>query len=156
MMFDRKPVNNSIDEPTISSDTTPSMYERVRNEPWFSWAIRIVVAIIVIVVLVFGGRWLHHKLQHKTNSQGATTAGQTERPNFNNQSGAKSNGSSSSNKSDKSGSKSSSGTAAGPGLKSGNNQQLANTGPGDVVAIFLATSFAVAMLHYAYETNKNS
>lgn len=160
-MIDREDVNNSADEPTISSDTSPNMYERVKGEEWFAWAVRILAAVIIILILVFGGRWLHHRLQNNNNPSGMPTA-VNQAPNSSNKkaSGAGSSSNSSSSASNNSGSKSASGsqsgsTATGPSLKSG-NQQLANTGPGDVVAIFLATAFAVASLHYAYELSKDS
>lgn len=162
-MVERERIDYSNDEPTISSDTTPNVYERVRGEPWFAWAVRILAVIVIILILVFGGRWLHHSLQNKNNPSGVPTAA-NQSPSASNKkaSGAGSSSNSSGSTSNNSGSKSASGsksgsTAVGPSLKSGSqNQQLANTGPGAVVAIFLATTFAVASLHYAYEYSKNS
>lgn len=153
-------VKNRTDEPTISADTEPTMYERMSAQPWFDWAVRIILAVIVILIIVFGGRWIHHRLENRNKPVNVPTA-VNQTPSSPNRSatgtGSSSNagtGTGSGTKQNSSQSPSSGSTATGPSLKSG--QQLSNTGPGNVVAVFLASGFAAAGLHYVYANRRNS
>ncbi len=145
---DQRIVNIPTEEPTISPDTDPSMFEHVREQSWFAWAVRVVAAVIVIVVIFFGARWLHHRLEHKSNTN--PTPATIQRPSE----------SSSNNKS----ASGANGASNGSGSSNGSNQntaagtpsQLADTGPGDIAAIFLASSFAAASLHFIIRLRRDS
>jgi len=104
----------------------------------------ILVGLILIVLIVLLARWIYHKAHHasETTPPPSTTL--------------KVPSSASSNK-NTSGSRPGSGTpqTASPNNSSNststpstNNQQITNTGPGNVAAIFVGTTLAVAGLHY--------
>lgn len=153
MNAEKPVVNNPTDEPTISTDTEPTMFEKVTNQPWFGWATKVVVAIVLIVVIFFGARWIHHRSNHGAvnNPRGANTATPPLQPNGSSATPKKSTGGSSNSGS----TPGSAGSGKGPG-SANQNQQLSDTGPGDVAVIFLAASFVAAGLHYAVKTRRAS
>jgi hypothetical protein len=150
--FDREGVNNPTEEPTIGSDTKPNMYQRLRSQSWFGTAVKVIAAVIIIVIIVFGVRAIHHHFQNNDNK--TVPANTKKLPNQPPTEQDKSKSSDSKKSGNNNSSGNSSGTASGPSLKSG--QEMPNTGPGDVVAIFLGASFLAAGLHYALELRRNS
>lgn len=130
---------------------------QLRSQRWLAGLLAAIIIAGIIVGIVFAIRAIRHSGHHTTNVPTAV-----------NQSPSSNKGTSGSGSSSKSGhgamipgtdnnsSKKSSGNqaAGGPSLKSG--QQLTNTGPGDVAAIFLGASFAAASLHYLVNLRKQN
>lgn len=105
--------------------------------------IRIIAAIIIIILLVLAGRWIHHELKNRNKTPSTSGTTQIQQSSVNKPGvSAPSSGS---------GSNTNSNSAQKPTQTS---TQVPNTGPGDVVAIFLAASFAAAALHFAVSTKK--
>lgn len=96
------------------------------------------LAVGIAAMIVFGGRWLYHKVKH-TNSVKPVAAGN------NVPSANTSTNSAQSQTSTQSSSTSSSSTSI---QDSNTGTTLPNSGPGDVVAIFVGTSILVGGLHY--------
>jgi len=152
---DQATVSGLNDAPELESPTvektdqeTPSAsgYNYMNNRNWRTIALQAATALIVLVIIVFGGRWLHHELSHKTNVKvaSANTKQLPAAPSAT--SGSGSSPTALGNSSNSTSSSSSS---------SAQNSNLPNTGPGDDLAIFLAVSLAVASLHYARNARKS-
>lgn len=113
------------------------------NRSWPMLAALAVAALAFAVLVVLAGRWAYNHWHHKGVSTTASTSSVAQRPNFDNS------GSNPASKGGGSGSPSS-------GSSSNNNQgktgttpsQLPNNGPGDVVALFIATSLLAYVLHF--------
>lgn len=164
---------NRVEEETTTLPE-PSVYDTPPNErPWMAWILSFVtllVTVLVVIGLFYGGRWLYRKATHKP-AKVATTQNQPESTpeeskdttsdsdQSNDTSSSDANSSSSSNNSSStpqtgtsstststpstsSGSNTSS-TAAGKGSSS----NLPNTGPGDMVSIFVAISLLGYLTH---------
>lgn len=104
-----------------------------------NWPMLLALAVAVFafaVLLFFAGRWVYHELHHDSTAKPtpAVNKGPT---------------GPSGNSSFTSTSKSNSSALA-------TNSQLANTGPGNIAAIFLISSFAAASLHYIIGLRKQS
>jgi hypothetical protein len=87
---------------------------------------------------------LHHKISHKNPAPAPVVTNQS---------------STSTNKksqSKASGNSKNSSSSSSQGSEETNGQQLSNTGPGDVVAVFLTASVVAAGLHYAINLKKES
>jgi cytoskeletal protein RodZ len=117
------------------------------SELYKNTAVRVVGVIILIVLLVLAGRFIHHQLKKNDNTPTVTTTS----PHITSTT-TQTNGTS--------GSSSNSGSAN-SGSSSTNTQaqsssQVPNTGPGDVVAIFLAVTFAGYLLHLAVADRKTN
>lgn len=109
-------------------------------------ALRVVAAIVIIVLLVLGGRALHHHLKKDNNTPTVTTTSKiTSTTSGTNGASGSSTNSSGSNPS----SNSSNSNKPAP-------TQVPNTGPGDVVAIFLAVTFAAYLLHLGLTSRKTN
>lgn len=135
-----------MDEQTTNSGGRRNwrdLYKPSRRPDWLTTPILVVIGVIIIVALVFLGRWIHHSLKNSTPSP--TTATTSQNPGqVPKQPGVTTTPSNTS-----------SGTNPQPST-SGSAAQLPNSGPGDVAAIFLASSFGAAGLHYIVRTRKNS
>lgn len=130
-------------EPRYQTSTLP-VKKTEHGQAWARLAAAIVAAIILIVLIVLLARWIYHKAHN--HATGGTSTTQT-RPSasVNNPSSSSASGQSSSNSSaNSSGSSNQTGTSNNPTTPG----QITNTGPGDVAAIFLASSLAAAGLHY--------
>lgn len=146
-MVDFDQQNNSEEQAKISAS---ERLAQLRAQAWFGWLLWTILVVIIVLVIIFGVRAIRH--HHNTSNSVPTATNQSgSRPNFStgNSKAAKGSNSSSSNNSNSSKTNSSANSnsaASGPSLKNG--QQLTDTGPGDVLAIFLGVSFAAAALHY--------
>jgi cytoskeletal protein RodZ len=121
--------------------------------------IYLLIALIVAAIIVLGGRWLYHAIRDENEpaKQPATTSTDKTAE----QKAASENEKSQSSSSNKSsGSTSSDQPASSEGQSgsnsSGGSDELANTGPGQVVALFITVSLAAAGLHYAYQRRRTS
>jgi len=104
----------------------------------------ILVGLILVVLIVLFARWIYHKAHHASETTPpSTTSQQTPAASSNNNTNparpSSSGSSAASNSSSSTGNSTSSSSA---------NQQITNTGPGDVAAIFAGVTFAAAGLHY--------
>ncbi len=100
-----------------------------------SWPMLLALAIAALAfafLVVLTGRFVYHKLHHIVTPAPAQTKN-LPRPSFDSGTNSSSNSSTSSA-----------------------NKQLANSGPGDVVAIFAVASFAAASLHYIISLRKQT
>ena len=101
----------------------------------------VIVAIILVILLVLFARWIYHKVHHPSINGASTSANKPSKqsPNSSSSGPSHQNGpnSSSSNNQNSSSTSNSSGSKA-----------LANTGPGNVAAIFVGSAIAAAGLHY--------
>jgi cytoskeletal protein RodZ len=105
--------------------------------------VMIIGAIILIILLVLFARWVYHKV----NSDQSDTAGTSQLP------------PESSSPSSQSGVSTQPSTSSTPSAGStapttNQNGQIANTGPGNVVAIFAGSTLAAAGLHYIISLRK--
>ena len=110
----------------------------------------ILVGLILIVLIVLLARWIYHKAHHASETT-PTPSTTLKVP------------SASSNK-NTGGSRPGSGTpqtaspnnSSSASTPSATNQQITNTGPGDVAAIFVGTTLAAAGLHYILSVRRFS
>ena len=143
-----QPHNNGEPEPLEPTSTVETDYVPADNKftqldrNWRAIAAQVAVALIVLVIILFGGRWLHHELTHKNTVKLAAASTKNLPP------APQATGSSQSTGS-------SSGSTQTSTNSSTSNSNLPNTGPGDDLTIFLAVSLAVASLHYANNWRKS-
>jgi uncharacterized membrane protein YraQ (UPF0718 family) len=130
--------DNNYDQKPESSDSQPpieEIYSRpVRRGPVV--LVYLIGAAIVAVLLVFGIRWMFHALSgdnKDTNTPGAGNKVPASPEKKHN----------SKNKTSKS---------SKPSTK--NSNELANTGPGSVLGVFVASSIAAGGLHYIISVRK--
>lgn len=141
---ERQEMNDAFETPTnpVETDEDEEVETTSDRGALNSNVIRGIIAVVVIILLVLGGRFLHHQLtKNDKTGAGPSTAANVKQPGTNPQSGASTQGSGSTS-SGTSSATTSSGT-------SGSATQVPNTGPGNVLAIFVGASFIVAGLHYA-------
>lgn len=130
--------------PPVAPPPIVTQVHRREGRRWTILATYLIVALLVAAGVVFGGRWIYHKVHKSNNAQPAPASGGKvpQAPtSTNKQSGA----SSSTNKPSTSSGQSSSSQ---PPTSTPQGGQITNTGPGDVIAIFVASSLAAAALHY--------
>lgn len=93
------------------------------------------IGIVVVVALIFGGRWLHHELKgNQSNPQTpppATATTNSPQPQA-----------------------SASTAPTNSGAQAQSSGQVPNTGPGDTAAIFLAATLAAGLAHYLVSSRK--
>ena len=142
------------EEPEEPAETEPPKAER-NTEPggpnWPLWALVLLIAAGLIVGLVFLARWIYH-LAHNTSATKNPTTTQTQnktgKGGLSVNSGGSNNGGginvSGGNNSKNSGNKSTAGTGT----------TLPNNGPGNVIGMFAAASFAAGSLHYIISLRK--
>ena len=165
--FNREDVSDSIEEPSISPDTQPTMFERLRSQSWFTWAARGAAAIVIILIVLFGARSLHHHLNNSKTGVKVATGGNSPLPaqpgasaksqkNSKSTPSTNSNSSSNSTSTNGSGSSSNSGKSPGTATLTPAPTQVPNTGPGDVVAVFLASAAIAGALHYRLQVRRQN
>jgi cytoskeletal protein RodZ len=106
---------------------------------WLQLIGYILMALIIALILVFGVRWIYRSVTHKSDTSTTSTQDQSQYPN---------------NTTPQPGTTKTPTTTpttaptTTPSTSSTSTTNLPNNGPGDVVAIFLASSIAAAGLHY--------
>lgn len=130
-------------KPAPAQDFQPVEREVAVERDWQMIGLQALAALIIILIIVFGGRWLHHELSH--NNGPKPTPANTKQlpavPNGTTNSKAKTNSNNSS-------ADNSAGANSTPTPTTSGNSNLPNTGPGNDLAIFLVIAFAAASLHY--------
>jgi len=137
--------------------------EAARHTPngGFNWPLRLVVILVaagLIVGLVFLARWIYHLAHHVEPSKNPTTS-QSQ-----NKGAGKGGLSVSSGGSSKNGgsitlpgsNNNSQNNQTGNKSKSGKTTTLPNNGPGNVIGVFAAASFAAGALHYIVSLRKTA
>lgn len=111
---------------------------------FIKYLIRIVIALVVLVLLIFAGRQIHHYffVDEKPQSTPATTTTAT--------------GPSGSSPTSTSRPSSPSSTSSRPAGSASASASLPNNGPGDVLAIFLGTVAISTTLHYLVSARRQS
>lgn len=123
-----EPVENSHEE-EYELESNSRYSELYKNT-----AVRVVGVIILVVLLVLAGRFIHHQLKKDDNTPTVTTTSQKVTSTQTQTNGASGSGSSGSN-------------SGSTNTQAQSSSQVPNTGPGDVVAVFLAVTFAGYLLH---------
>ena len=164
------PFNREKTTTGVSSDTDDYYRTERRERVGLAWLLAfgsLIATLLIALALFYGIRFIYHKVHH-TNT-GNTTA--TTESTASNQGSATSNAQSSTGQTNASGSGTTS-TPSTPGTSSSastsgssahtsssatsSGQNIANTGPGDTFAIFLAVSMIGALAHNAYQRRKLS
>lgn len=111
----------------------------------------ILVGLILIVLIVLLARWIYHKAHHASETTPPSTTLKVPASSSNNNSNSARPGSGSPPTA-------SPNNSSNPPSSSSptSNQQITNTGPGDVAAIFVGTTLAAAGLHYVLNVRKFS
>lgn len=109
--------------------------------------IMIIGAIILVILLVLLARWIYHAVHHTDQTTTGVTIQAPNESGGSNKSGANKQPSGSSNPAQ-------GGNTTSTSNKNGKN--LANTGPGNVVAIFAGSTLAAAGLHYIISVRKQA
>ncbi|HEX5395062.1 MAG TPA: hypothetical protein VFW52_01800 [Candidatus Saccharimonadales bacterium] len=128
------------------------------GRPWLALLVYLVIALAVAAIIVLGGRWVYHKVRNEPAKETATTstdktseqgAAADNEKSSSATSGTKKSGTSPPESPAASGSQS--GTTGSQSSSSGSQtKELANTGPGEVVALFVTVSIAAGGLHFIY------
>jgi hypothetical protein len=138
---DQTPEENAIQ--TVDSENRypiETEEEPTAERNWPMLLALAIAAIALLTLLFFAGRWVYHEVHH--TSKVKPTPVITKKP---------------SELAPASGKSSTSGTPPTPGTQSSDGSgQLPNTGPANVIAIFLASSFAAASLHYVVALRKQT
>ncbi|MBX4201741.1 hypothetical protein KW803_02510 [Candidatus Saccharibacteria bacterium] len=157
-------------EPRYVSQTASLPVEKTEHgHTWLRTIISILVGIVLIVLIVLFARWVYHKVHHKTASTSTTTS-QTEgdtssqtatsesqlqgsgsssgSSSSSNSNSGSSNGSGSTNSSSSNSSSNSNNSTSTSSTNTDANPPIANTGPGNTVALFVGTSLIAGGLHY--------
>lgn len=160
--FKRSKSEESSLPPEVNEYYQAEHRERI-GVAWLLGLVTLLLTIGVVFALFFGGRWAYRKITHKNTSQPVAVPKTT--------SPSSSNSSSSSQSSSSSGSVSAPATPPSPAPSSSqtpppapstpkpaqtattpaNTGTIPNTGPGDVLSIFLVVSAAGAALHYQWQ-----
>lgn len=125
---------------------TPAEVQKTEHgQAWVRLALSVLIGIILVILIVLLARWVYHKVHHKTVPLPPVSQSSQESSNSSAKSGAqRSNPPASSSQSSGQSTSNSSGSTSNPTA----NNQIANTGPGDVAAIFAGTALAASGLHY--------
>lgn len=128
----------------------PADLQQHTERQWPALIIYSVLAIAVAILVVFGGRWVYHKV-HNSNKPTPAPAG-------NNSPAAPSDNQPTNQNTQNTPNNPNSNASSQPSSTSqpAQNTALPNTGPGDVVAIFAAVTIAAAGLHYIYVLRKQN
>jgi len=154
---------------TVPKDDLPEELQQYypaerKDRSWLAWLLALgslLVVVLLFVGIFFGVRWIYDRAHNK--DKGKTTIATSPTDNNANQpasngsgSGSSTDNSSTANNgaSNNSGSSSSTSTTTPP--PSSSSSSLSNTGPGNLVAVFVVTSTAAAGLHYIYTRRKIS
>ena len=149
-----KPVNSAPPSapPPIVTQT------RVRSgRPWLALLLYLLIALVVAIIIVLGGRWLYHTLRSEPAKQ-TTTSNTDKTAEQKAQTQGEKTESSSSNKSSNSSSsaQSSNSESQTDNSSSESSGELANTGPGQVAALFVTVTLAVSGLHFIYSLRRTN
>ncbi len=136
---------------------SPDEFHEHEGRRWPVILMYIVLAFLVALLVVFAGRWIYRKTAHqssKVNKPVSTNQGQapaappttTQNPPT---------GSNNSN-SNSSASNSTFGAGKNQTVQTTPAGQLPNNGPGDVIALFVGTTLAIAGLHFIYNLRKQN
>jgi cytoskeletal protein RodZ len=151
-----------------SSSELPESQIEYRNTSggrrWVSLIIYLVLALLVATMVVFAGRWVYHKVSNNSGpapttvtpigtNQGAKTPSPTTPPpsNSNSASPVPSKTSPTTPPSTPPANSKSSGAAVKPGPQPA---ALPNNGPGQALALFVATTFVAATMHFMVAIRK--
>lgn len=132
-------------EPRYHTEVLPVKHQE-HGQAWLRTLVSILVGLILIVLIVLLARWIYHKAHH--SSVTVTTPPTSQNSPAQSSSGAASGSQPASNtsRSGQPAPANNSNPSAPAATNSSNN--LPNSGPGDVAAVFAGTSLAVAGLHY--------
>lgn len=110
----------------------------------------ILAAFLVAIAVVWFGRWLYQKTTHKTTQPAPTanTSKVPDQPTNNTTAGQTTSGSPTFTSSTNTNNNSTSNTST--------NSQLPNSGPGDVIAIFIGASVVFGGIHYLFSLRHSS
>jgi hypothetical protein len=128
--------------------------EHTTQRNWPMLLALFVAALAFAVLVVFTGRWVYHSVHNKSTVKPAPANSKSLTKSPTGESGASNSGSVAKPNTSTSGSAGNSGSST--STNSTNSNQISNTGPGDIVAIFAISSFAAASLHYIISLRKQS
>ncbi|MBI2007797.1 hypothetical protein HYS85_00970, partial [Candidatus Saccharibacteria bacterium] len=113
---------------------------------WMMLLIYMLIALVVAAAVVLGGRWVYNQVRdNEPAKETATTTDKVpETP------------ATSSNQSDASSEEDSDQSTPAPSSTSSQDSELADTGPGEIMALFVTTAIAAAGLHYIYQPRRAS
>jgi cytoskeletal protein RodZ len=127
------------------------------GRPWLALLVYLIIALAVAAIIVLGGRWVYHKVRNEPAQETATTSTNKTAEQKAATEGEKSQSSSSSKKnSASSAGQSSSSESQSSSNSSQDAEELANTGPGQVVALFVTVTLAASGLHYIYRLRQTT
>ncbi len=128
---------------------------------WLIAFFSLLITVLVVLGLFFGGRWAWRKVTNNDNngSTAQTTEGTTQPSSQSGTSGAQneagtSSGGSSSTSSTNTGSTGSSSSSNAAGSSSAVNQNLTNTGPNNILTVFVIAAVLGTLLHASYSRFK--
>lgn len=130
-----------LTEPVPEGHTVAAHYDEEDGQSLLQTIIMVIGAIILVILLVLFARWIYHKVNGSSSAPSGTISQPSEQSNpTNNQSGTN----------PQSGGQStpSAGGNSSPQAGSNQNKTITNTGPGNVAAVFAASTLAAAGLHY--------
>lgn len=110
------------------------------GRPWLALIIYLLIALAVAAIIVFGGRWLYHQFRDEPTKK-VTTSDSNKAP--------EPPAVSDNNKSTDSSSNSNNNPSPA-------SNKISDTGPGNVIALFVTVTIAVAGLHYIASLRKTS
>jgi len=145
--FNKIDANDPTDSPDLNLDTEPTMLEELRAKSWFNWTATALAVLILIVIVLFGVRAIHHHLDKNNGLAPANTQNTPAIPGSNSSKASTKSTTSATNSKTKSSSYKS---TSSPSTAASNPTptQVPNTGPGEVIAIFAGSVFAAASLHF--------
>lgn len=129
-----------LTEPVQSEPFVLPHREREDGQSMVQTIIMVIGAIILVVLLVLFARWIYHKV-HNSSAED-TSAGTLQLPESGNTYNPQS------NTNQPTGSPNSTTTPPASNPQTTGGKSIANTGPGNVVAVFAASTLAAAGLHY--------
>jgi cytoskeletal protein RodZ len=140
-------------EPELRPKTVVLPTENEHGQSWPQIIAAIVVAIVLIVLLVLLARWVYHRVHSNSPTVPNTSSANSQKLSSNNSPAP---GASPANPNSRSSAGSSSSNPGSPPSSSSSNnqnsppanQKITNTGPGNVIAIFVGASLASAGLHF--------
>jgi cytoskeletal protein RodZ len=149
--------DNDLNEPSneddlISSDTG---YVGHRRRGWLIAFVYMIIALLFALAVVFFGRWLYHRI-HKSSTPAPTSQPAAAPATPSTPSNNSSNSSTQNTSNNSSNSSSSNSTPAQNSTTTPSNGQVPNTGPGNVVALFVGTAVLIGGLHYVYSLRRIS
>ncbi len=154
--FNRKQKNKAPVPPEVKRYYDSEHRERV-GLAWLVAFLSLIATILIVAGLFFGGRWIYRKLTHKNNQPSTSQPASTNQSeSANNQSESQSsqsqtdNSSSSSSESNSSSSSNNSEPTTNTPSSQAPSNQVANTGPGSNLAIFLAVTIIATAGHSIY------